>query len=382
MRILMVTCFYPPYHVGGACTHVYYLANELAKRGHQVDVLFSKDAYFLKRRNRPAKNYKNHSNVSLFPVKTPAGRLTPLFSYITGLIPFSAGIRKVFGRDYDLIHYHNVSLFGPKIFSYGNARKIYTAHDHWLACPLNDLLSNGSVCPGPGRAKCQACLLRHKRPLQLWRLMRPVPDLRDISLVISPSKYLMGFLRRHGIKNRTVLLPNFVPDPPAAEPVQGDYFFYAGMLEESKGIRQLVQVFQKTGQRLVIAGCGSLSGFVRSNAKNNIMYAGWLASGEMYSYYRGAKCFILPSRCNENSPLTILEAMSVGTPSLASERGGIPEILGRLDKRLCFGSWDELLKKVNRFVHPGREKVAAVWKRNYSAGAYIDRYLRLIGSGQ
>ena len=51
LKILFPTSFYPPYHLGGDATHVKYLAEELAKKGHEVHVLYSLDAYQIKRKN-------------------------------------------------------------------------------------------------------------------------------------------------------------------------------------------------------------------------------------------------------------------------------------------------------------------------------------------
>ena len=47
----------------------------------------------------------------------------------------------------------------------------------------------------------------------------------------------------------------------------------------------------------------------------------------MPPYYRTFDAFILPS-LNEGTPVTLLEAMATGTPVLASEVGGVPDLLG------------------------------------------------------
>jgi len=380
MKILMVSSFYPPYHVGGACMHVYYLANALAEKGHEVHVLYSQDAYFLKRKKKPNGKYPNHKNVILHALKTPIGKFSPLFTYITGKTLFNSQIRKVFDEKYDIIHYHNVSLFGPDIFSYGNAKKVYTAHDHWLVCPLNDMLENGHVCEKPGKLKCQKCLTRHKRPFQLWRFKKR-DMLKEIDVIISPSEYLKGFLLKHKQKGNIVVLPNFVPDVPnIPKSITKDYFFFAGMLEDSKGIRELVEIFKGRKDQLVIAGCGSLNKFVSNLNLPNIKYVGWINGKELFTYFKNAKAFILPSKCNENSPLTIMESFSVGTPAIGSKKGGIPEIINRLDKNLCFSHWDELEEMLNNFdkTKYSKELILKIYQDNFSTHKYLENYEKLI----
>ena len=116
----MVTSFYPLYHVGGACVHVYHLANELAKWGHSIHVLYSQDAYYIKRKVRPSSNsYPNHKNVHLHNLEKFFERAGPIFSFLTGY-PASRKSQHLF----DLIRYHNISLLGHCIFQLGTTRKI------------------------------------------------------------------------------------------------------------------------------------------------------------------------------------------------------------------------------------------------------------------
>ena len=45
LSFCMVTTFYPPHHFGGDAIYAYRLANALARRGHDVTVVHSEDAY-------------------------------------------------------------------------------------------------------------------------------------------------------------------------------------------------------------------------------------------------------------------------------------------------------------------------------------------------
>lgn len=394
-KILMVTSFYPPYHVGGACTHVYYLANELAKKGHEIHILYSKDAYYLKRKHKPNKNnYLNHKNVHLHELKTPIGKFSPLYSYIFGVLPFKKDLLKIFNQKYDLIHYHNISLLGPKILQYGNSKKIYTAHDHWLICPFNDFFTNGKICSRRiSPSNCSFCLMKNKRPAQAWRHFNMLKkSLKNIDLIISPSKYLKNFLLKNSINTPVLVLPNFISPPPKKIEKnklleKNSYFFYAGMLEEIKGIPNLLKAFKDSNKGLIIAGKGELERYVKSfiaknKLKNRIIYVGWLEGEEIYSYYENALAFILPSLCPENSPLTILEALSVGTPAIGSNVGGIPQIIGKVDKNLIFNYNDinDLKEKIINFNKRkyNQDKIKEVYKKHFSTKAYIKNYFGIV----
>ena len=80
----MVTTFFPPHNFGGDGIHVYRLSNELARRGHEVTVVYPRDAYRLFTRVEPDDVYPLEPGVTIVPVTSTAGRLGPVSSYLTG----------------------------------------------------------------------------------------------------------------------------------------------------------------------------------------------------------------------------------------------------------------------------------------------------------
>src|ERR1700756_5464692 len=136
LRFCMITTFYPPYSFGGDGILVHALSNELARRGHRVDVIHCIDSYKLAAAS-PSESYRDHPNVKVHGLKSPLGRLSPIATQQTGLPLLKARrIQSILKTGFDVIHYHNISLVGgPKILKYGEAIKLYTMHDYWLICP-------------------------------------------------------------------------------------------------------------------------------------------------------------------------------------------------------------------------------------------------------
>src|SRR5665647_1934724 len=102
----MTSTFYPPYHLGGDATHVKYLAEELAKIGHEVHVFYNKDAYIVKRRNLP--RITESQGVFTHEFESPSN-LSPYLAYLFGSVPsinrkFKALVKEI--RP-DVVHYHN-----------------------------------------------------------------------------------------------------------------------------------------------------------------------------------------------------------------------------------------------------------------------------------
>ena len=84
LNFCMITTFYPPYNFGGDGIFVYRLSNELAKRGHYVDIIFCKDAYLTLQGKCPGSNFPNHPNITVHGLKSRLGFLSPLLTQQSG----------------------------------------------------------------------------------------------------------------------------------------------------------------------------------------------------------------------------------------------------------------------------------------------------------
>ena len=86
------------------------------------------------------------------------------------------------------------------------------------------------------------------------------------------------------------------------------------------------------GVDLLVAGDGpdriALNAMVRAaGLESRVVMLGAVPHDELWSYYRGALFFVLPSRIPEGRALVFLEAMAAGLPIVATKSGGTPEIV-------------------------------------------------------
>jgi glycosyltransferase involved in cell wall biosynthesis len=385
----MTSTFYPPYSIGGDANHVKYLAEELANIGHEVHVFYNRDAYAVKRRNLP--QMVKSQDIFIHEFKSNSN-LSPYAAYLFGNSPaisktFNALVKQIRPN---IIHHHNISLLGYGILkSYGTCANIYTAHDFWLVCPQNNLLKNGNKeCNVPS---CFTCSLKRKKPPQLWRYYHNFKNVVDnIDLIIAPCEYLQRRIAQE-INVRSVMMRNFAPMPPIHISTASycDYFLFVGALEEHKGIMNLLEVFRKSqhkiGAKLLIVGSGSLRNsimhFIRQYSLDNlVIFLGSVPKEELYSLYQNAYALVVPSIWPENSPLVIMEALSVGTPAIVSNMGGLCEIMRKVDGRFIFNNLDELENILINFPKNNIDKknVASIYSENFSPKVYIDRYIKYI----
>jgi glycosyltransferase involved in cell wall biosynthesis len=68
---------------------------------------------------------------------------------------------------------------------------------------------------------------------------------------------------------------------------------------------------------------------VSMGLEENVLLAGFVADSDLSSYYNMADLFVLPSKSGEGLPLVALEAMACGLPVVATDVGGIREVMVR-----------------------------------------------------
>lgn len=390
LSFCMITTFYPPYNFGGDGIFVQRLSNELAARGYHVEIVHCTDAYHALESTTPQNGTHEHPNITVHRLTSRAGHLSPFVTQQTGHPFFKrASLEKIMARDFDVIHFHNISLVGgPKILEYGRGVKLYTMHEYWLMCPMHLLLrANGEVCT---KRECFRCTLEHKRPPQWWRYSSLLQNsLRHLDAVITPSRFSKSQYDALGAAIPARHLPNFVSDSESAKEDSNaaPYFLFVGRLEKIKGVQTILPLFrERKNARLVIAGTGSYENELQQLARNspNIQFLGQQSFAQLKPLYRNARAVILPSLWYEVFPLVALEAFQQKTPLLARNLGALREIV-----QASGGGWnydtdaelETLLEDV--LQHPAERKRRgengyANYRRDWTADAHLKRYFELL----
>jgi glycosyltransferase involved in cell wall biosynthesis len=145
----------------------------------------------------------------------------------------------------------------------------------------------------------------------------------------------------HGFKARSdsvkAMRKRFFPAAPDRITVVGIVGRLTGVknhrmfLEAAKGLLEAAgdQVF-----RFLIVGDGELSEELMSYARklgvsHAVVFSGW--QKEMAAVYNAMDVVVLTS-LNEGTPVTLIEAMAARKPVVATEVGGVPDLLGSIDR--------------------------------------------------
>ena len=103
------------------------------------------------------------------------------------------------------------------------------------------------------------------------------------------------------------------------------YFLYLGRLSPEKGVSTLLRAWRRSSAPLLIVGDGPTARALRREAPSNVDFRSAVAAAEVPALIQQARAVLLPSRCYEGQPRTILEAYAAGVPVVASDIGALPE---------------------------------------------------------
>lgn len=395
LSFCMVSTFYPPYSFGGDGIHIYRLSNELARRGHKVDVYFCEDSFLLLNGKHPDSGYPNQQGVNLFPLRSGMGRLSPLLTHQTGVPflkrPLKMALEK---NNYDVIHYNNMSLIGIRALSYGKAIKLYTTHEHWLVCPMHVLWKfNREVCTSKSCLKCQ---LAGKRPPQLWRktgLMGQM--LKHVDCFLSPSQFTLKKHLEMGLDIPIRHLPYFLPRRSDGSTKHNTmkssrpYFLFVGRLEYIKGVQNLIPLFREHPEfDLLIAGDGNFRSTLedQANGTPNISFLGRMSQEGLAEKYQSALAVIVPSICYETFGIIIIEAFANRTPVIVNDLGALPEVVDDSNGGFVYRNEDELLEAMKAIASDPElrnrlgENGFQAFLKNWNEDPHVDSYLEIIRS--
>jgi glycosyltransferase involved in cell wall biosynthesis len=359
---------------GGEERAVADLAALLARRGHEVDVL-------------------ERSSRELGRGKAAAGLLAG------GLDPDEVGtlVRR---RGARVVHAHNIHpLFGWRALAAARAagaRTVLHLHNYRLFCAIGIAYRDGAPCfrcrrghTVPGlRLRCRGSL--PEAAVYAAALRRQQPRLLEhVDQFVAVSHSLAAHLRDLGLPaSLTASLPNFMPaDEFASESRagEGEFVLAAGRLTEEKGFDTAIAAARSAGAPLVIAGAGPDEARLRSLAAGaDVRFAGLLGRHDMADLRRRAAVVLAPSRWEEPCPYSVLEALAAGVPVLASDRGGLPEMVGdgavlpAADPSAWSASLAELWHDPRLRAQHGAAALARARDR-YGEDGYYDGLMRLYG---
>ena len=365
----MVVGGYPPDDCGGTEVFTQILSEGLLQKyGCQVTVLCMGEA----------RNISFINGVKVCREKINDIRVCRNFSiiyFINKILhmynPFNKAIfRRVILREKpDIIHIHMLRMFSPSIVSVAKKMNIPVVQT------LHELYSLWNFNPFLGRTVNN---LLNSRPTFFvnWLREKQRHTLSNVKAVTAPSSFALNAYESFGYYrfSEKEIIPNAFPYN--LEKIRQIYrrkkralykqkkvkFLFVGRLVPEKGIQLLLDVFKTLelpSVELFFMGNGPLKDQIIQAARSDlrIHYLGFLSGKEKNAAIEKCNVLILPSSSTlfpETFGLVLLEAYMHGLPCIASNKGGIPEVVvsGKTGLLIQPNSFLELKNAILHFSHP------------------------------
>ena len=367
MKVLIVSGIWPP-DVGGPATHAPELADFLLARGHGVEVVTTADAAPLKQ------PYQVHWVSRAQPRGVRHARVVKAIHERAG--------------DADVIY--ATSMLGRASLGSALARRPLVvklvADEAYERARRLGLYDGDLDAFQDFSGGARVLVLRQARDRAL----------RRVDALVCPSSYLASLAVSWGLhEERVHVLPNpapavaALPDREAARAeleLDGPTLAFAGRITRQKSLEvALAALAQVDGVTLLVAGDGPDLPDLRREATERgldgrVRFLGPLDRDRVLVLFRASDASLLTSTW-ENFPHTVVEALAVGTPVIATAVGGVAEVVRDGENGLVVPAGDvgALAAAIGRFLGDGelQERLRAAAAPSVAGYSLERTYARL-----
>lgn len=150
----------------------------------------------------------------------------------------------------------------------------------------------------------------------------------------------------------------------------GDFFAAAGRLVPEKGIDLAIGAAKKANVKLKIAGGPAKGRYweekIKPQLNKNIEYVGMLDYYKMGNFYGRAKGLLHPQRWQEPFGLVFIEAMACGTPVITFDNGSAKEVVKNGKTGFVVKSEAEMAEKIKKIERIERKDCRNWVEKNFT----------------
>jgi glycogen(starch) synthase len=278
-------------------------------------------------------------------------------------------------RGSDVIHIAGPSL-APLVLGFLARKPLVVEHHGYQAiCPNGILIyqPDGTLCPGHFQARrywecwrCQNCQVpRHRSVLSLlltllrsWLVRRAAKNLAITRHVLERHNLPRAEIVYYGIEDPASRRHSGISAKNGPERVS---FAFVGRFVPEKGIPTLLQAARQLmaeGQTFEVRLIGDgpersgIEGIVgRDKLQNHVRITGYLTGAALVDALRDVRVVVMPSVWEETAGLAAIEQMMRGRLVIASDIGGLAEVVGDTGLRFAPGNAAALAECMRRVLH-------------------------------
>jgi glycosyltransferase involved in cell wall biosynthesis len=398
MKITFAVHHFPPRYTGGAELRTYRTAAALQERGHEVQVVCVEKIDHTPSQGPIEATTEIYQGVKVHRLAYNLDLASDAFRWSYNNPWIGAYLREQLQAwQPDIFHLVGGYLIGADALKAArelNIPRVISLTDFWWLCPRIQLLrSDGTLSTLPiDPARCARCLGEERRRYRIpgkiapglmqafWNMRRGYiqrirersnilkQELNQANKIICPSQFLLDVHKEEGVDPQVMVyarqgrdFPNLKPGMLEKTPSDHLRVGYFGQISQIKGVHVLFEAAQHLPDAdLTITAYGDPTPFMTYTARlrrmaandSRLEIAGLFPYSVISEVLQNLDVMVIPSLWYENSPNVILEAFAHQTPVIASDLGGMTELVQHGKNGLLFEPGDpvDLSRQIQRLI--------------------------------
>jgi len=162
----------------------------------------------------------------------------------------------------------------------------------------------------------------------------------------------------------------------------GDYLLFFGRIHPDKGTVEAIDVAERAGMPLVIAGIVQDRGYFEQLVEprldgERVSFVGPVGPDRRAGLLGGARALLHPVNFDEPFGFSVVEAMACGTPVIATRRGSMVEIVRHGENGFLVDTQEEAVAAVDASSSLDRAAVRASVEGRFDIERMVDDYVAL-----
>ncbi len=354
LKILFVVHNFPPYWYAGIENYTYSIAKSLLNEGINVSVLYPQSKQDLKTSFIEEDTFDGIKIIRLMK-KVDKNPVDQIINEVAENLFDEVLVKEQF----DVVHFHH--LMGLPFSFVEKAKEkcskvVITLHDFWTVCFKTHLYKekDNTICSGPENIdKCTECLSGNSANIdksayrRFLSLRKAAADniLRKADLLIAPSQFVADKFKSFGYSSLIKAIPLGINNISKADPRKRKKVVlgFIGTISKLKNVDLLINSFVASQGNITLKIFGNGEETVINDLKKKILtdkrisYHGSYKPDDLQRILSEIDILVVPSLI-ESYSIVVREALSAGIPVVASNVGGIPEIVENNVNGLLFNS--------------------------------------------
>lgn len=382
MKVLMINKY--NYIKGGSETYFFSLKKMLEEHGLETAIFSMKD-----KKNFSDKNEK----FFVEQVDYEDSSIVSKIKNATKLIYSREAVEKleklIIEFKPDVAHlnliYHQLTPSIIHVLKKYNVPMVLISHDYKIVCPNYKMYTNEKNCEKCIDGSFINCTINKCQKNSYFKsglltleayLHKFINSYALVDYIVCPSKFMLDTLNKSYIgkkmKGKIILLPNFLDDQYKIDTLEdhienlknikkkmSNKILYFGRLSEEKGIDILLKSKKNSSLNFEINIIGEgpskdrLQEYVNKEKIRDVNFLGFMSGDRLKQEIISSKAVVLPAKWNEVFGLTNIESLSLGTPIIGSNVGGIPDIIQNEKNGYTFsnGNVEELTNQIEKMIN-------------------------------